>query len=237
MIGTQTPAILHHMNDKTKNKLRVELHCHTYASKDSLVQPEKLLEHCQRVGIDRVAITDHNEIKGALTAKDLAPDRVIVGEEIHTSQGELLGYFMTEHIPGGLDPIETIQKLRAQGAVISVPHPFDTTRGPQWTLDELKAILPLVDAIETFNARCMTNQPNIKAATFAQEHNLLETVGSDAHTLNEVGRASLTMPLFTDAPGFLKSLKTAELHTRRSSWFVHLFSRYAAFYKRITSAA
>ncbi len=221
------------MNNVPENWLRVELHTHTHASKDCLVKPEKLLKHCQRVGIDRVAVTDHNEIQGALAAKALAPERVIVGEEIHTTQGELLGYFMTEHIPGGLEPVETIERLRSQGAVISVPHPFDTTRGPQWTREQLLAIIPLVDAIETFNARCMTNQPNKQAAAFARKHNLLETVGSDAHTLKEVGRASLTMHPFTEAPGFLESLKTARLHTRKSSWFVHLFSRYAAFYKQL----
>lgn len=234
LIGTQTPAILHHMKDRTEGWLRVELHTHTCASKDSLVQPEKLLEHCQKVGIDRVAITDHNEIRGALAAKALAPEWVIVGEEIHTSQGELLGYFMTEHIPGGLEPIETIHRLRAQGAVISVSHPFDKTRGPQWTLQQLFAILPHVDAIETFNARCLTNQPNKQAAAFAGEHDLLETVGSDAHTLKEVGRASLRMPPFSDAAEFLEALRYAQHHTRLSSWFVHFYSRYAAFYNKIT---
>ena len=224
------------MHNEIEKRVRVELHLHTCASKDSLVQPKKLLEHCDRVGIDRVAITDHNSIAGALVAKALAPERVIVGEEIHTTQGELLGYFMTEFVPGGLEPIETIQRLRAQGAVISVAHPFDKTRGPQWTDDQLMAIIPLVDAVETFNARCLTNQPNEMAATFAREHGLLETVGSDAHTLKEVGHASLNMPPFTDSASFLDALRFAQLHTRLSSWFVHLFSRYAALYKRITAA-
>ncbi len=235
MIGYPDAAILQHMTYQQENWVRVELHLHTCSSNDSLVQPEKLLDHCQQVGIDQIAITDHNEIKGALAAKALAPERVIVGEEIHTTQGELLGYFMTEFVPGNLEPIETIQRLRAQGAVISVPHPFDKTRDPQWTLDQLMAIIPLVDAIETFNARCLTNKPNIQAAAFASEHGLLETVGSDAHTLKEVGRASLNMPPFTDAPSFLHALRVAQFHTQLSSWFVHLFSRYAALYQRMTS--
>ena len=235
LIGTPTPAILDLMKDKTEGWLRVELHLHTCASKDSLVQPEKLLDHCQKEGIDRVAITDHNEISGALAAKALAPDRVIVGEEIHTTQGELLGYFMTEHIPGGLDPNETIRRLREQGAVISVSHPFDKTRGPQWTFDQLMAIIPHVDAIESFNARCLTNQPNKQAAAFAQQHGLLETVGSDAHSYKEVGRASLRMPPFSNAAEFLTALKTAQQHVRLSSWFVHFYSRYAAFCNRITT--
>lgn len=235
MIGYPDAAILQDMADQKENWMRVELHQHTCASKDSLVQPKRLLDHCERIGIDRIAITDHNEIKGALEAKALAPERVIVGEEIHTTQGELLGYFMTTFIPGGLEPTETIKRLRAQGAVISIPHPFDKTRGPQWTHSQLMAITPLVDAIETFNARCLSNQPNQMAANFAQEQGLPGTVGSDSHSLFEVGRAALSMPPFTDAAGFLDTLPVAQPHTRLSPWFVHLFSRYAVFYKSITS--
>jgi len=87
-----------------------------------------------------VAITDHNQIEGALRAKSLAPELVIVGEEIETTQGELIGYFMTEWVPAGLDSMETIKRLRAQGAVISVPHPFDTVRSQHWTEADLLAI-------------------------------------------------------------------------------------------------
>ena len=96
--------------------VRVELHLHTRASKDSLVQIEDLLKRCDQIGIDRVAITDHNVIENALKAKAMAPDRVIVGEEIETTRGELLGYFMTEHVPPGLEPLAAIARLRAQGA-------------------------------------------------------------------------------------------------------------------------
>lgn len=224
------------MANQQENWVRVELHQHTWASRDSLIQPQKLLEHCERVGIDRVAITDHNSIAGALEAKTIAPGRVIVGEEIETTQGELLGYFMTELIPGGLEPTEAIQRLRAQGAVISVSHPFDHNRGPKWTHDQLMAIAPLVDAIETFNARCLTNKPNEKAARFAREQGLLGTVGSDAHSLYEVGRAALNTPQFNNAAGFLVALRTARQHTRLSPWFVHLFSRYAALYQYLNSS-
>lgn len=218
------------MSQDNNDWVRVELHLHTNASTDSLVQPRKLLEHCNRIGIKRIAITDHNSIDGALAAKALAPDQVIVGEEIETTQGELLGYFMSEAIPGGLEPLETIARLRTQGAVISVSHPFDHTRGPKWTYEQLLAIAPYVDAFESFNARCMTNKPNKKAAIFAKQHGLLETVGSDAHTLKEVGRASMLMPTFFDAASFLTALESAHPHNRRSSVFVHLFSRFAALY-------
>lgn len=217
-----------------KNWLQVELHQHTDASKDSLVKPQKLLDHCARIGIDRVAITDHNSIEGALAAKAIAPDRVIVGEEIETTQGELLGYFLSEWVPNGLEPLETIKHLRAQGAVISVSHPFDTTRGPKWTYAQLEAIAPYVDAFEVFNARCLTNKPNKKAAAFVREHGLLATVGSDAHTLIEVGQATLKMPSFTDPTSFLAALQNGQPHTRLSPAIVHLFTRFAVFNKRFS---
>ncbi len=222
------------MNEQSANLLRVELHMHTRASKDSLVSVEKLLSECRKKGIDRIAITDHNVIQGALKAKLLDPDRVIVGEEIATTKGELLGYFMSEWVPPNLEPEEAIQRLRAQGAVISVAHPFDTTRNLHWSEEDLAAIAPQLDAIETFNARCFSDTPNQQAAVFAREHELLETVGSDAHTLWEMGRATLHMPDFHDAESFKDALKHSLRETRLSSPFVHLFSRYAVLVKRFT---
>lgn len=214
--------------------VRVELHLHTRISKDSLVKIEELLERCDRIGIDHVAITDHNQIENALKAKAMAPDRVIVGEEIETTQGELIGYFMTEQVPPGLEPMAAIDRLRKQGALISVAHPLDTTRTQHWDEEELLAIAPYVDAIESFNARCLTNKPNQAAETFAQKHGLLETVGSDAHSLWEVGRAYLTLPEFDDAAEFKAGLVKAEKTTRLSPFFVHLFSRYAVLHKKLS---
>lgn len=224
------------MKDGGGPYVRVELHVHTIASKDSLVRPQHLIEHCQKIGIDWIAITDHNEIEGALQAKKLAPDRVIVGEEIETTQGELIGYFMQAWVPPGLPPEEAIARLRDQGAVISVAHPFDTVRSQHWLEEDLLAILPHIDAIETFNSRCLSNRPNQVSTAFAREHGLLETVGSDAHSLWEVGRASLRLPGFSDADSFRQSLAQAEQITRLSPGFVHLFSRYAVFKKRMTKA-
>ena len=221
------------MNNTGDPVVRVELHVHTHASKDSLIPIEKLLKCCQSIGIDRVAITDHNQIEGALRAKSLAPELVIAGEEIETTQGELIGYFMTEWVPAGLDSMETIKRLRAQGAVISVPHPFDTVRSQHWTEADLLAIADHVDAIETFNARCLNKAPNLQAALFARQHGLLETVGSDAHSLWEVGRATLIMDDFDDAASFKAALRNTQQSTQLSPPFVHLFSRWAVFCKKL----
>ena len=215
---------------------KVELHCHTNYSKDSLTPPEKLLIACQRKGIDRVVITDHNTIQGALAARELDPERVILGEEIMTQGGELLAFFVREHVPPGLPPEETIARLRDQGAFISVAHPFDNLRKGYWRLPDLLAILPLVDAIETFNARCVRPPANRQAQAFARERNLVGTVGSDAHTPGELGAAFLWMLEFNDAASFKLSLAQAEPRLSLSPPWVHLNSRYAVWMKKLSPA-
>src|SRR3972149_191228 len=123
--------------------LTVEFHCHTNASGDCRVRVEDLLEPCRQRGIDRVVVTDHNTISGALKAKSLDAQRVIVGEEILTQKGELLAAFVQEEVPAWLPPLEAIRRLRQQGAFISVSHPFDSTRSGHWALDALMEIFPL----------------------------------------------------------------------------------------------
>jgi predicted metal-dependent phosphoesterase TrpH len=211
----------------------VELHCHTYRSKDSLASPRALLETCRRRGIDRLAVTDHNTLRGALEAAELAPNLFIVGEEILTTEGELLGYFMTEEIPPRLSPQETIDRLRAQGAVISVSHPYDYARQGAWREEVLRPLLPQLDALEAFNARTYSAGPNAQAAALARGAGLPGLAGSDAHAPFEVGHGLTVLEPFHDAPSFRRSLATARLVTRRSPAWVHLVSRYAVFRKKL----
>ncbi len=215
--------------------LRVEFHCHTIYSKDSLTEPAKLVEVCREKGIDRVVVTDHNSIKGALVAQNLDPERVIVGEEIMTSRGEILASFVQEEIPAGLEPNEVVLRLRDQGAFISVSHPFDLQRDGHWELEDLLILAPMVDAIEVFNSRCMQARYNQESANFAVEHHLAGTVGSDAHAAFELGRATLLLPDFSDADGLRSVITASQAQTRLSSPLVHLTSRYAVWRKRSRS--
>jgi len=217
--------------------LRVETHCHTIYSKDSLVRPEDLLESCKKKGIDRIVITDHNTTRGAFETRELDPLRVIIGEEIMTTRGELLAAYMQEEIPPGLSPEETIARLRDQDAFISVSHPFDQLRSGHWQEEDLLAIAPLVDAIEVFNARCMSPDFNRRANEFAEHHSLVGTVGSDAHSNFELGRAAMLLPDFYDAQSLIAVLPQVKFETRLSSPFVHLTSRYAVWYKQVFKAA
>lgn len=218
-----------------ERSLKVELHCHSTYSRDSLSTIDGLLRRMDRLGLDRLAITDHNTILGALAAHKVAPDRIIVGEEIKTTRGELLAFFVQEEVPRGLSPLESIARLRDQGAFISVSHPFDVQRAG-WHLPDLIEITPLVDAIEVFNARCLEMRLNDQALTYARENDLVGTVGSDAHMLSEVGRAVMEMPDFTDADGMRRAVLDARFHTRLSSFWVHFGSTYARLYKQMRNS-
>ncbi|MBZ0301793.1 MAG: PHP domain-containing protein, partial [Anaerolineae bacterium] len=213
---------------------QVDLHSHTLWSKDSLSQFETIIRVCQRRGIDRIAITDHNTADGALALQRMAPELVIVGEEIMTTEGEILAYFVRESIPAGLSPEETIRNLRDQGAVISVSHPFDRLRKGAWQEANLQRIITQVDAIEIFNARCIFAEDNEKALAFAQEHQVLGTAGSDAHIRPEYGQARTVLrPFENDPEDFLDALRTASYVKRLSSQYVHFGSTAAKWSKKL----
>lgn len=207
--------------------VKAEFHCHSDYSFDSLVKVEQLIQTCRDKGIGRVAITDHNCLAGALKAKSMAPELVIVGEEIETTDGELIAYFVSEEIPTGLTPMEVIHRLKDQDAFISISHPFDAQRSARWTMQKLDALAEHLDGMEVFNSRCVLASYNAKAAEFAKRHNLAGLVGSDAHTLIELGRATLTLTAFNNADELRQALRSAKQETIISSPLIHLVSTVA----------
>lgn len=213
--------------------LRVEFHCHTIFSNDSLTTAERLVDTCHRKGLGRVVVTDHNTITGALAAYALDPELVIVGEEIMTTRGEILAAYVTEAIPRGLSPQETIRRLRDQAAFISVSHPFDSWRSGAWKLEDLLEIAPLVDAIEIFNARCLLAEDNRRAMEFARQHNLPGTAGSDAHAAFELGAATLLLPQFAGPAELRKVVGQGIVQGRLSPFWVHFVSHYARLRKKV----
>ena len=215
------------------DRIEVDLHSHTLWSKDCLTEFKTILRLLDERKLDRIAITDHNTAEGALALHKLAPDRIIVGEEVMTTQGEILAYFVRESIPAGLTPEETIKRLRDQGAAISVSHPFDRLRKGAWEEADLLRIIDRVDAIEVFNSRCMFPSDNNKASDFAAAHKLLGTAGSDAHTSIEYGRARLRLRPFDDVESFVDSLNDAEVVPRLSPIYVHFGSKAAKWSKKL----
>lgn len=208
--------------------LKLEFHCHTNASKDSLTKPADLIKTARRKGLDRLVITDHNSIQGALAAQNLDRELVIVGEEIMTTRGEILAAYVQEEIPAGLTPQETIKILKEQGAFISVSHPFDRLRKGGWEEKDLLEIIGQVDAIEIFNSRCMNPLFNVQAKQFAEKYNLAGTVGSDAHANFEVGKSIMVLDQFAGPEEMRKVIRQAKYQTKLSSWLVHFVSRYAS---------
>ena len=213
--------------------LTVELHCHTIASKDSLTPPADLVETARHKGIGRVIVTDHNTIQGARVAQVLDPELVIIGEEIMTTSGEILAAFVRDEIPPGLSPQETIRRLKEQGAFISVSHPFDELRKGAWQEDALLEILPLVDAIEVYNSRCMLPSFNRRAKEFSVKHNIAGTVGSDAHAAFELGRSLMLLDQFTGPEELRQVIRSGVPRVRWSPPWFHLLSRYASVRKKI----
>jgi len=211
----------------------VDFHCHTIYSKDSLTRPESLIAASHKRKLDRVVITDHNTIAGAIAASALDPELVIIGEEIMTTQGEILATYVTDEILPGLSPKETITCLRDQGAFISISHPFDFSRRGAWKLEDLLEITPLVDAIEIFNARSITPYSNRRSLEFAHQYDLAGTAGSDAHTTFELGAATMVLPQFVGPDELKIVICEGKVHGHLSPLWVHLFSRYAHLHKKV----
>ena len=213
--------------------ITVDFHCHTSASKDSYTSPEELIESGHSHGIDRLVVTDHNTIDGALISYLLDPEMIIVGEEIMTTKGEILAAFVTKKVPPGLSPQATINRLRDQRAFISISHPFDYWRNGAWKLTDLIEIAPGVDAIEIFNARCMNPLANREARKFALLHNIPGTAGSDAHAANEIGAAKIISSQFANAEELRKVIHEGKVKGRVSPFWVHIISRYAFLRKKV----
>lgn len=202
----------------------IDLHCHTRASFDCLSRPADVVRLAAERGLTHIAITDHDRIDGALEARAAASLTVIVGEEVKTSEGDLICIFLEHAIPPGLSAAETIAAAREQGGLVGIPHPFDTFRGSLSRSGQLAEIAPLVDWIEGHNARLVGNG-NEQARAFAAEHARPVVAVSDAHSLIEVGVAytALDGDLSTPA-GLLAALADTELVPGRANYFVRLLT-------------
>ncbi len=174
-----------------------------------------------------MAVTDHNTIAGALRLKEMDPERIIVGQEIRTTRGELIAYFLTEPVPPDLPPREAIAAVRAQGGVVGISHPLDRARWEAMGPAGVENLLEEVDFLEGFNARCLFAADNEAAQALARAHNLPVTAGSDAHSLWELGRAVTRMPPFDSPESFLEALRSARVDGQVSPAWVHTLSTLA----------
>jgi predicted metal-dependent phosphoesterase TrpH len=203
------------------------MHIHTRASFDCLNDPAAVVRQALQAGLDRVCITDHDEVAAALELRRQFPGRVIVGEEVKTAERvDIIGLYITELIPGGTPAVETCQRIREQGGLVYVPHPFAGGKGGGGRI--LGSIEGLVDVVEGFNARIHSAALNRRAVDWARARNLPLGGGSDAHTLREIGRGWVELPEFEDTPaGLLAALRQGRPGGELSSRLVHVASTWA----------
>jgi glycosyltransferase involved in cell wall biosynthesis len=214
--GDGKPAV--HQTLARRQLIDVDLHMHTDHSPDCATPVEVLLATARAEGLGAIAVTDHNEVSGALDAARKATGiKVIVGEEVKTaSQGEVIGLFLKEKIPRGLSLEETIGEIRRQDGLVYVPHPFDRLHAvPDY--EHMLAILDEIDAIEIFNPRVAISSFNEEAVRFAAKYRLIAAAGSDAHVAAGLGSVRVRMRDFDGPEEFLESLRAAEIHTRPTS--------------------
>ncbi|RKY15784.1 MAG: phosphoesterase [Planctomycetota bacterium] len=201
---------------------RVDLHVHTICSKDAVNRQSHLQAALRR--LDAIAICDHNQIICALKLRARLGYRIIVGMEIDTGEGELIGLFLKEPIPSGLGLERTAEEIRAQGGLVIAPHPFDLRRKGAGT--GLSRIVHLLDAVEVFNARTMSTRANAEALQFAVSRGLACVAGSDAHVPTEIGLAVTSLkevPL--DAEHARVLLKKASFSGRAINLFERVYAR------------
>jgi predicted metal-dependent phosphoesterase TrpH len=211
--------------------MRIDLHTHSSVSADGWLSPAAMVEAAVTAGLDKIAITDHREIDGALEAFHRYPDRVIVGEEIHCKSGtHIIGLYLEKLIPSGRSVEETAERIRDQGGVIYAPHPFAYAWAAGTHAHES---LACADLVEVFNSRAFLPSWNRRAMEAAREMNLATAASTDAHFPWEFGRAYTEVPSFSDVDGFKTALKAARpVGNQLGSPWLHVGSKLVAEVRR-----
>jgi predicted metal-dependent phosphoesterase TrpH len=205
--------------------IEVDLHMHTDHSPDCATPVEVLLETARDRGLGAIAITDHNEVSGALEARRIAAEmgdiKVIVAEEVKTAeQGEVIGLFLEEKIPRGLTMAETIAEIRRQGGLVYVPHPFDRFHSvPDY--EHLLDIVEEIDVLEVFNPRVALTAFNEEAERFARKYRIVPGAGSDSHVAQGLGSVRVRIHDFDGPAEFLEAMRDADI-TRKHKNLVYV---------------
>lgn len=178
--------------------MRIDLHCHTKASHDCASPFDAVLTRCRQQSIAVQAVTDHNEIHGALELKRTATapgdPLIIVGEEVTSREGEIIGLFLEEKIPTGLSPEEVVLRIREQGGLVLLPHGFDPLKAHRLSPAARERIADDIDIVEVFNARVSHPRRNTQASQWAAERDLPSSSGTDAHVVSALGTAWVETP-------------------------------------------
>lgn len=213
--------------------VKLDLHLHTEGSRDCLSDPEAVLERALELGYERIAITDHDRTHVALRMAEAHPDRIIPGEEVKTGEGiDVIGLYLSEEIPKGTPAEDTIGRIREQGGIPYLPHPYAAGKGGGG--EHADRLAALCDVVEVFNARLHSQKLNDRALDLALRHGKVRGAGSDAHTVGEVGNAHVVLPEHPNRPdALLAALEQARTGGREASRLVHLASTWAKIRKKL----
>ena len=214
--------------------IKADLHVHTMRSIDSYMTYQQLIEACQAKGVNCIAVADHGTTLGAREMSGIAPFKIIICEEVRTPYGEIMGMFLHEDIPDRIPVDEAIRRIREQGGLVCIPHPYDLVRPSAFRNEKaLQSVADKADIIEVYNSRSLFPGTEKKARALAQQHGKLISAGSDAHSPSEIGYAIVEMQDFNGPREFLASLKDAVIHSRKSSPLIHFLSVTARLDKNI----
>jgi predicted metal-dependent phosphoesterase TrpH len=209
----------------SRHLIEVDLHMHTDHSPDCATPVDVLLQTARDRGLGAIAITDHNEVSGALEAREIAAEmgeiKVIVAEEVKTAeQGEVIGLFLEEKVPRGMTMAETIAEIRRQGGLVYVPHPFDRFHSvPDY--EHLLDIVEEVDILEVFNPRVALTAFNEEAERFARKYRIVPGAGSDSHVAQGLGSVRVRIHDFDGPEEFLEAMRDADI-TRKHKNLVYV---------------
>lgn len=187
--------------------LRVDLHLHSHFSHDGQSSLQQLIDRARECGIDRLALTDHNTVEGALELANIAPAIAIVGEEAKTREGEVIGLFITGRLPPYMRPEEVMDLVHSMGGLVYLPHPLDRNRS-HFRTERIVDLADRIDIIETHNPWCHA-AANHAAAALAQNLSKVCATGSDAHGAEELGRSWMEMDEYSGTVDFLEKLRQA----------------------------
>jgi predicted metal-dependent phosphoesterase TrpH len=237
LVADRTPAAAREATGKAPEaRAFADFHIHTRFSRDSRLGEVDFIARAIERGLTHVAITNHNNVEGAIAVRDKVAEMgltqrltVILGEEVSTSDGEVVGLFLRTTIPRGLSADETADEIHRQGGLVSIPHPFDPFRNAHIREAPLTALAEAgkIDMVEVYNCRVTLQRHNQAAAEFAARYGIPGIAASDTHSGMEVGMATNALTPFTAADELRAALPGNEWHASRSTVFIHLTTRWA----------
>jgi hypothetical protein len=235
-VATSVSEVRERTGGPKADRVYADFHIHTRFSRDSILAEEKFVRTAIARGLTHVAVTNHNNVEGAMAVRDKVRElgltdqlTVILGEEISSADGEIVGLFLSRTIPRGLSADETADAIHAQGGLVSIPHPFDPFRASHIREVPLTALAEAgkIDAVEVYNSRVTLQRHNQAAAEFAHRYGIPGIAASDSHSSFEIAMSCNILPRFETAAELKAVLPENEWHASRSTIFIHLTTRWA----------